>query len=149
MVGQFSMPVDKQQPGEHHRFGYDAYDVLISGFALDDTEYQAKCGCDQYHIGSMQDSRRAAYVYLDASTGLLEGANKAKLAETAKLYKTMLDNLLAAVPYDMTTVVFNSSSTPVWITTQRHALVAALRENIRLEQQARVFVADMLEHWEE
>ena len=82
----------EQQPGEHHRFGYDAYNVLIAGFELDDAEYQAKCGCDQYHIGSMQDSRHAAYVYLDASTGLLDGANKAKLAETAKLYKTMLDN---------------------------------------------------------
>jgi len=59
----------------------------------------------------------------------------------------MLDNLLAAVPYEQTTAVFNSSSTPIWNSTQRHELVTALRENITLEKQARVIVADILEHW--
>ena len=139
----------EQQLGEHHRYGYDAYDVLISGFELDDADYQSKCICDQYHIGSMQDARRAAYLYLDASASLLDGKNKAKLTETAKIYKMMLDNLLTAVPYEKTTSVFNSNSNPMWNTTQRHELVAALRGNKKLEKQARVIVADILEHWEE
>lgn len=138
----------EQQSGDL-KYGYDAYDVLISGFALDDAEYQGKCGCDQYHIGSMQDARRAAYVYLDASASILHGENKAKLTETAKIFKTMLDNLLAAVPYEKTTAVFNRSSKPIWNTTQRHELVVALRENKQLEKQARVIVADILDHWDE
>lgn len=139
----------EQPPGEHHIFGYDAYDVLIGGFELDNAEYQEKCRNDQYHIGSLQDARRAAYVYLNANAGLLDGKNQAKLTETARLYKTMLDNLLAAVPYEKTSSVFNGSSDPVWNKKQRSELVSALRENKKLEVQARVIIAEILENWED
>ena len=135
-------------PGEHHRFGYDAYDVLISGLKLEDTEYQAKCDCAPYHIGSMQDARRAAYVYLGASAGLLEGENKNKLAEASMVFKQMLDNLLAAIPYEKTTPVFNSDVVGhEWDTLQRSGLIEALKQNKELEKQARIIIADILENW--
>lgn len=141
----------EQPPGEHHRFGYDAYDVLISGFELDEADYQAKCTCDQYHIGSMQDARRAAYIYLESSAGLLGGGNREKLGEVAKLYKKMLDNLFAAVPYDETSPIFNTKTTVMNNTfnaTQRRALADALTANKQLEKQARVIVTDILASWE-
>lgn len=109
----------EQKPGEYHKFGYDAYGVLISGFELDDNAYQAKCKNDQYHIGSMQDARRAAYIYLDRGADLLEGENKAKLSEAVTIFKKMLDNLVAAVPYVKTSAVFNVNSDPVWTKAQR------------------------------
>lgn len=56
----------EQPSNDIHKFGYDAYDVLIQGFELGEEEYKAKCECDQFHIGSMQDARRAAYIYLSA-----------------------------------------------------------------------------------
>lgn len=138
----------EQTPSESHKFGYDAYDILVQGLELDEAEYQAKCCCDQYHIGSMQDARRAAYVYLDASVGLLDGENKVKLAETTRIYKKMLDNLLAAVPYEKTTAVFNGNSAPVWNATQRRELVIALKENKKLEKQVRVIVKNILKKWD-
>jgi hypothetical protein len=139
----------EQPPGEHHRFGYDAYDVMISGFELDDAEYPKKCQNDQYHVGSLMDARRAAHVYLSMSAGLLDGENRARLAEMAGLYKTMLDNLLAAVPYEKTSSVFNGSADPAWTTAQRHALADALKTNKQLEKQARVIAADILANWNE
>jgi RimJ/RimL family protein N-acetyltransferase len=138
----------EQPPKEHHKFGYDAYDILIQGFELGKAEYQAKCGCDQYHIGSMQDARSAAYKYLNVSVDLLYGENKVKLLETTKIYKKMLENLLSAVPYEKTTAVFNYNSAPVWDVTQRCELVIALKENKKLEKQARVIVKDILDNWD-
>lgn len=135
----------EQKPGEHHKYGYDAYDILISGFELGDDQYRAKCKNDQYHIGSMQDARRAAYVYLNRATGLLEGEEREKLSQTAAIYKKMLDNLLAAVPYEKTAAVFNVNSEPVWSAKQRRNLAAALKENKTLEKQARVIIAKVLD----
>jgi len=137
---------------ETHAFGYDAYDVLIEGLSLNDAAYQAKCKNDCYHIGSMLDARRAAYIYLRESAGLLAGENKAKLAKIADIYKTMFDNLLAAVPYEKTSPVFDNNSDAahwgaVWDAQRRRTLVSALRENKELERQARVIIADILEHW--
>lgn len=147
---QMCLAMFEQKPGEHHRFGYDAYDVLISGFELDDAAYQQKCGNDQYFIGSMQDARRAAYQYLHASAGLLDDDNKAGLTATANLYQAMLDNLQAAVPYDKTTAVFSvGKAQPVWNTPQRQQIVTALRANKVLERQARILVADILAQWED
>jgi len=133
----------------HYKQGYDAYDVLISGFELDDAYYKAKCQNDQYHIGSLQDARRAAYVYLAASAGLLNGENKTKLTEAAALYKEMLDNLLAAIPYEKTSSVFNGSADPAWSTAQRRDLAAALRKNKELEKEVRAIIRDILDHWDD
>lgn len=138
----------EQPQGEFHKFGYDAYDVLINGFELDDAEYKIKIRNDQYHIGSLQDARHAAYVYLNASAGLLKSENKIKLAETALLFKTMVDNLLATVPYETTSAVFNSSADPTWGIEQRRKLAAALKENKKLEKQARILIQEILNNWE-
>ena len=124
-----------------------AYDILIKGFELDQAEYEVKCSCDQYHIGSMQDARRAAYIYLKKSTGLLTGKNRATLTETAKIYKKMLDNLLEAIPYEQTTAVYNIDSSPVWNTVNRRKLAEMLKVNIVLERQVRVYMNEILNNW--
>lgn len=140
----------EQQPSQYnHKFGYDAYDVLIHGFELDDADYFEICKNDQYHIGSMLDARRAAYMYLHSCVDLLGGGNKARLAETARLYKQMTENLLEAVPYKKTTAVFNTDSSPVWNKERRQKLAAALKENKELEKRARVIVKNVLENWED
>jgi len=130
-----------------YKEGYDAYDVYIAGFELDDEQYREKCRNDQYHIGSLMDARRAAHIYLRESAALLAGENRAKLLEASRLYRVMLDNMLAAVPYERTSSVFNGSSDPVWSAAQRQALAEALRKNKRLEKEVRVLVADILKHW--
>ncbi|MCX7615620.1 MAG: hypothetical protein N2Z65_07700, partial [Clostridiales bacterium] len=140
----------EQQPSQYnHKFGYDAYDVLIHGFELDDADYFEICKNDQYHIGSMLDARRAAYMYLHSCVDLLGGGNKARLVETARLYKQMTENLLEAVPYKKTTAVFNTDSSPVWNKERRQKLAAALKENKELEKRARVIVKNVLENWED
>lgn len=134
-----------EQPSDDtHQYGYDAYDVLIQGFELDDNAYQAKCYCDQLHIGMLQDARRAAYLYLQASADLLDGENKTKLEEAAKIYKKMFENLIQAMPYEKTMQVFNRDAIyvkQVWDEKQRRDLVQALRENKKLEKQVRVIIA--------
>lgn len=74
-----------EQSPSHYKYGYDAYDVLIAGFEMDDEQYQKQCTNDQYHIGSLQDARRAAYLFLDKSADYLAGNNKAKLKKSANL----------------------------------------------------------------
>lgn len=149
---QTCMMMFEQQPTESHKFGYDAYDVLISGFKLDDAEYKKKCGNDCYHIGSLLDARRAAYVYLENSIGLLDGENKTKLTEVTKIYKSMVDNLLSAVPYNETTPVFNGTpdftTATLTVAQRRKELAAALKKNKELERQAREIVKDILGHWD-
>jgi len=130
-----------------YKQGYDAYDVFLAGFELDDEEYRAKCGFDQYHIGSLMDARRAAHIYLRESTALLEGKNRARLLRASALYRAMLDNLLSAVPYETTASNYNGSANPPWSAQQRQALGEALEENKRLEKEVRVLVADILRHW--
>jgi hypothetical protein len=139
----------EQKPGEWHKFGYDAYDVLIRGFELDDADYFETCKNDQYHIGSMLDARRAAYVYLRACAGLLGGENNARLAETARLYEQMTQRLIDAVPYEETTAVFNTDSSPGWSKKRRQKLAAALKENKQSERQVRVIIKNILENRED
>jgi len=142
-----------EQPSKTHKFGYDAYDVLISGFELPDSEYKEKCGNDCYHIGSMLDARRAAHKYLEMCAGLLEGENKERLKEVTRRYKNMVDKLLAAVPYEETSPVFNDTPDFVSATFKmaegRRKIAAALRENKELERQARIIVKEILDSWEE
>lgn len=137
----------EQPSNEYHNFGYDAYDVLIQGFELADEEYKAKCDCAQFHIGSMQDARRAAYMYLSSSADLLDGENKVRIEKAAEIYKKMFDNLTEAIPYEKTTSVFNVNiiySSPVWDEKQRRDLVNALKENKKLEKQVRVIISDIV-----
>ena len=82
----------EQASNSTHKFGYDVYDEFIRGFELGEDAYKATCVCDQFHIGSMQDARRAAYIYLSSSANLLDGENKAKLENAAGIYKKMFDN---------------------------------------------------------
>jgi len=135
-----------EKPGGYKQ-GYDAYDIMIAGFELDEEQYRAKCRNDQYHIGSLMDARRAAHIYLRDSAALLTGENRALLLQASALYRAMLENMLAAVPYEKTSSVFNGNSNPTWNAAQRRALVKALRENKGLEKQVRVIVAEILEHW--
>ncbi len=142
----------EQPPRQHgHKFGFDAYDVLISGFELGDTAYQERCGNDHYHLGSMQDARRAAYRYLAASADLLNGANNTKLLRAAEIYKKMLENMLQAVPYEETTPVFNDQSNFTSGTfhnrQKRQELAAALKENKELERKVRELARDILANW--
>lgn len=135
----------EQQPSQYnHKFGYDAYDVLIRGFELDEAEYLEKCQNDQYHIGSLLDARHAAYVYLHACSDLLDGENREMLEEAASIYKQMTDNLLGAVPYEETTTVFNTDSSARWDEARRRELTAALKANKELEKQVRIIVMDIL-----
>ena len=142
----------EHKPTESHKFGYDAYDVLISGFELSDAEYKEKCGNDCYHIGSLLDARHAAYVYLENSIVLLDGKNKAILTEVTKIYKSMVDNLLAVVPYNETTPVFNGTpdfrSATFTVAQRRKELAVALKGNKEFEKQARILIKNVLENWE-
>lgn len=141
----------ENQPRQHeHKYGYDAYDVLISGFELDFVEYEEKCGNDHYHIGSMQDARRAAYMYLNSSIDLLEGENRIKLIKVSEIYKEMFDNLIEAVPYSETTPVFNDQSSfdSTTMSQRRQELLKALKLNRELEKQVRITIKDILVNWE-
>jgi len=133
--------------GEHHAFGGDAYDILIEGLSQEDEAYRAQCGNDQYHIGSLMDARRAAYVYLESSADLLQGNPKALLEQAAELYRTMFDKLADAIPYEKTSGVFNRTSAAVWDTAQREKLTNALKENKTREKEVRSIIAALLAEW--
>lgn len=134
-----------EQSPSHYKYGYDAYDVLIAGFEMDDEQYQKQCTNDQYHIGSLQDARRAAYLFLDKSADYLAGNNKAKLKKAANLYKMMLDNMINIIPYEKTSSVFNRSSKPVWNMELRRDLANTLRVNKELERQVQTIVKEILD----
>ncbi len=164
---EMCITIYEQPSGRYnHRFGESAYDVLIQGFELPEEEYRKRCGSDQYHVGSLMDARRAAYIYLEESAVLLAGENRKKLLAAAALYRDMLDTLLAAVPYERTCAVFAGSaqeqsgaelaqhhfppvgnSVPVWDGATRARLVAALRKAVRLEREVRVLVRGILGSW--
>jgi len=133
--------------GGGYKQGYDAYDLYIAGFELDDEQYREKCVCDQYHIGSLMDARRAASIYLRESAALLAGENRARLLKASEHYRAMLDNMLAAVPYETICSIYNGSAYPAWSAEQRKRLAEALKKNKALEKQVRVLVADILKHW--
>ncbi len=164
---EMCVAIYEQPSGRYnHRFGDSAYDVLIRGFELPVEEYRKRCSNDQYHIGSLMDARRAAYIYLEESAALLAGDNRKRLLAVAALYRDMLDALLAAVPYERTCAVFAGgapaqggeelaqhhfppvgNSAPVWDGATRARLVAALRKAVRLEREVRVLVRGILEAW--
>lgn len=133
----------------NYKYGYDAYDVLIHGFELEDKVYKQRCGCDQYHIGSLMDARRSATIFINKNVILLSGDQKQKLITVAELYKKMLDLLLQVLPYEKTSSVFNAYSDPVWDKTTRQNLADALREAAELEKRVRITVKDILENWED
>lgn len=136
----------EQAPGPEHRYGYDAYDVLIRGLLLDDTAYRASCPYAQYHIGSLQDARRAAWRFLERSAELLPEENRNRLRQAARIYRRMLENLLGAVPYDQSAIVHRTAS-PFWEFPIRRRLADALRENRMLEKQVRVLIDRVLAAW--
>jgi len=132
----------------HYKQGYDAYDILIAGFELDDESYQTQCTNDQYHIGSLQDARRAAYIFLERNANLLSGKNEKAILAVSNLYKTMLKNLLTVIPYEKTSAIFNASSNPVWSEDKRFALSAVLKENKAFEEQAQDIIKTVLDQWD-
>jgi len=125
--------------------GYDAYDIFIAGFELSDEEYRAKCQGGHYHVGCLMDARRAAYIYLRESATLLTGENRARLMQASAIYQAMLNNMLAAVPYE--TLDLNGNEKIMLNAEQRQALAKALRKNKGLEKEVRMIVADILRHW--
>ena len=137
----------EQPPSTYHKYGYDAYDVLIAGMLLEDEEYQNICRNDQYHIGSLQDARRAASLFLQEKSALLEGENRAKLIQASEIYRQMLDNLLAVAPYEKRSEVFNGSASPAWTKQQRAQLAQSFIQNKELEKQVRVLISQVLENW--
>jgi len=90
----------------HEKIGYGAYDKMIRSFVSND--FQTDWGGNDRTrddgvasiIRNLMDARRAAYLYLGESAGLLTGENKADLLTAASLYKEMFDTLQAVVPYE-------------------------------------------------
>jgi hypothetical protein len=136
----------EQPPGPEHRYGYDAYDILIRGLLLDDEGYRAIYPYAQYHIGSLQDARRAAWRFLEHSAELLPEENRNRLRQAAGIYRRMLENLLGVVPYDQSAIVHHTAS-PFWGLPIRRRLADALRENRMLENQVRAVVGRVLAEW--
>ena len=137
------------QPPSHYMQGFDGYDVLISGLEASDDEYLEFNVNDRYHIGSLMDARRAAHIFLGNNGDTLTGANKANLMTAAGLYKSMLDNMLSAVPYAQTSESFSTGTTSTWSAHERSALSSALRQNKELEREAQALIKAILNRWDD
>ena len=139
----------EQSSSQNHKYGYDAYDLLIRGFRLTEKEYKEKCGCGPYHIGCLMDARRAAYIYLSESAQILDGENKTLLSKAANLYRSMLINLTEVIPYEKTSIYIYHDLFPSWDNATRDKLSDVLTENVALEKQVRTIVKEILENWED
>jgi len=135
-----------------NRFGEAAYRLLIENLEKSDAAWAENCGCANYHAGSLADARRSAYVYLRDASALLGGAQRQKLLGVAGAYKSIVDGILAATPYEMLSGswVSGGGSVPeTWSRETRKALVAALVRAIGTERQIQLAVRDILAHWGE
>ena len=119
----------------HEKFGYGAYDILIDGF--ENNQY----GHIRNIIGNIIDARRAAYIYLEESAGLLSGDDKSELLTASSLYKDMFDILQNVTPYDSLDL-YESMSDP-----KRAELAEALRKCKALEYKAHDIIRKILENW--
>jgi hypothetical protein len=95
------------------------------------------------------DTRRCAYVYLRDSAVLLQGENRDRLLEIAGLYKSIVDGILAVIPYAMLNEAFdfNGNSEEPWSHETRQSLVGALERAIETEKKIQLAVKDILAYW--
>jgi hypothetical protein len=138
-----------QGPYEEYGYlhGYQAYDlwtrVLESGSTFH--EFAGKNG---FHIGALRDARRCAYLYLQESLDLLAGDNRARLARTVGLFKTMFDGLLEFAPL---AYVDNETCWQLkdgdWDMPRRMQHAGLLREMRAMERQVEVEFRAILENW--
>jgi hypothetical protein len=129
-------------------FGEAAYRILIEGLEKSDEAWASSRRNENYHIGCLADARRCAHVYLRDSAALLTG-NKEKLLGIAEGYQSIVDDILAVVPYEMLNeaFAFNGHSEEPWSMEMRQGLVKALCKAIDTEKRIQADVKDILENW--
>ncbi len=132
------------------KFGAAAFRILIKGFEKNDKEWQTFRQNENYHLGVLVDARRCAYVYLQESASMLKGRNKEKLLDISKAYKSIVDDILAIVPYKMMNenFAFNGNNEEPWSSDIRQRLVAALNKATDTEKRIQSAVKDILKHWD-
>ena len=127
----------------HGKFGYGAYYQMIEG--LENSRYPTEWGSDG-DVGTifytLLDARRAAYIYLDESAGLLNGDMKSDLAAVSVLYKDMFDLLQNVIPYEEDIGGLLSDEQ------KRTELIAVLHECVEYERQAQETIKNILERME-
>ena len=130
-------------------FSEAAYRVLIKGFEKSDEAWAASRRSENYHIGCLMDARRCAYVYLRDSAVLLKGENRDRLLEIAGLYRSIVDDIQAIIPYAMLNEAFdfNGNSEEPWSHEIRQSLVGALERAIETEKKIQLAVKDILANW--
>ncbi|HBL84376.1 MAG: hypothetical protein A2Y17_04890 [Clostridiales bacterium GWF2_38_85] len=133
----------------HDKFGYGAYEQMITGFK--NNEYNSDFrgdgnGVINNIIFNLIDARRAAYIYLNASAGLLMGENKIKLLAVSAIYKDMFDTLQSVIPYEKLCHNFDQST---MTEETREKFINALRKCKEFEYKAQEIVKEILENWEE
>ena len=130
-------------------FGEAAYRLLIEGLGKSDEVWVAFRRNENYHIGCLVDARRCAYVYLRESAALLKGSSREKLLKLAESYQSIVDDILAVVPYEMLNeaFAFNGNSEEPWSMEIRKGLVKALCKAMDAEKRIQADVKDILAHW--
>lgn len=119
-----------------------AYAEFIRGFTLEQND-----SFDEfvsYHLRTLIDARRCASLYLDKQAALLCGVQQEKLLQVAMLYKEMADKLTAIIPYEKLYLDFSPSMLTKEVKAQ---YIAALNDNIELEENVHRLVKCVLENW--
>jgi hypothetical protein len=127
--------------------GYDAYElwirVLESGLTFN--EFAGKNG---FHIGTLRDARRCAYLYLGQSLNLLDGENRVRLEKAASLFKAVFDRLVAFAPL---AYVNNENCWQLkdgdWDMPRRRQQAELLRELSAMEREVETEFRAILESW--
>ncbi len=128
--------------------GYEAYDLWIRVLESGETfgEFAGKNG---FHIGTLRDARRCAYVYLEQSLELLEGESRARLERAVRLFRTMFDRLVAFAPLSY---VNNETCWQLkdgeWDMARRREQAGLLRSLCAMERQVEAEFRAILDRWE-
>ncbi len=138
-----------EQAPNNYLFGYDAYQVLISGFELDDDQYDEFGNNGEHHLGTLFDARRSASTYLKQSAMLLEEPNRSRILQVADLYSSIVRVLQAVVPYEETSAAFGGQETWPWDQPLRMQIADALRHVVQIEKELRLVVKEILCEWED
>lgn len=138
-----------QGPFEEHGYfhGYQAYDLWIRVLESGKT-FPELAGKNGFHIGTLRDARRSAYLYLEQSLDLLDGENRARLERAASLFKTMFDRLVGFAPLSY---VNNENCWQLkdgeWDMPRRMEQATLLREISAMERQVEAEFRAILDHW--
>ncbi|MHB1459830.1 MAG: hypothetical protein ACYC1M_00915 [Armatimonadota bacterium] len=138
-----------EQVPNNYLFGYDAYAVLITGFELDDDQYDEFGNNGEHHLGTLFDARRSASIYLKQSAMLLEEPNRSRTLQVADLYASIIRVLQAVVPYEDTSSAFGGQETRSWDRPLRMQIAGALRNVVQIEKELRLVVKKILSEWED